>query len=320
VATLSREVHKIIAPFKAMSVDDDDACATRLMLHDFGFRGATCVEAAGIGGAAHLLNFLGTDTLPALDVLEDYYGSPDAGISVPATEHSVMTAAGPEGEFDQVVDHLLDEHPKGILSIVGDSFDIYNFCRVLASDRYHDRILNRDGVIVVRPDSGVPIDVILDCLKILAQGFGARENDKGYLALPPQIKILWGDGLDRKMIRQILSVVVGIHKWSLSNIATFGMGGGLLQKVHRDTQRFAFKCSAQRRNGVWRDIYKDPIDQSKASKRGKLMLDWSPQDGFATLPLMDCAQDSMNTVFELGHLIWNDNHIETMRKRAAWQE
>jgi nicotinamide phosphoribosyltransferase len=319
VATLSRETKRVILPHMERTMDAEAVKKALLyMLHDFGFRGATCVEAAGIGGAAHLLNFLGTDTLPALDILEDYYDSPNAGVSVPATEHSIMTAGGltQEGE-ERVVRHLLDQHPTGPLSIVGDSRDIYNFCENIIGGTFRDRILKRNGVIIPRPDSDDPLDVMPRCLSLLASKFGAHENKQGFLELPPQVKLLWGDGLDLEMIDKICLHVTQ-RNWSMSNIATFGMGGGLLQRVHRDTQRKAFKCSAQCQDGIWRDIWKDPIDKSKASKRGRLDL-VKVNDEYKTLTEAEAfkqgLRSEMNTVFETGNILKRFK-IDEMRDRA----
>lgn len=206
------------------------------------------------------------------------------------------------------------------MSVVGDSYNIYRFCEKISSSPYLERILARDGVFVVRPDSDDPLVVIEKCLRILAKGFGTVENIQGYKELPPQIKLLWGDGLDLIMIGQILNIIVGLHKWSMSNIATFGMGGGLLQRVHRDTQRFAFKCSAQKRNNVWHDIYKDPLDKSKTSKRGALALVYGDDGKLTTVPEHratenDLGKDQLQTVYENGHM-QKYNDLVGMRKRC----
>ena len=319
VATLSREVKKVILPYmqKSMSPEAVEQ-AIMFMLHDFGFRGATSVESAAWGGAAHLLNFLGTDTLPALDLLEDYYDAEDPGVSVPATEHSVMTAGGRKGEVD-VVGHLLKTHPKGILSIVADSYNVYDFCDKTLGITYRDQILKRDGVVVARPDSGEPKEVLPACLQRLARRFGVHTNEQGYQELPPQIKVLWGDGLQLGPIDELCDVVTKAG-WSMSNIATFGMGGGLLQRVHRDTQRFAFKCSAQKRDGVWHDIYKDPIDQSKASKKGTLALVYGDDHQLTTVPEHratenDLGKDQLQMVFMNGQMM-KYNDLTGMRKRC----
>jgi len=268
-ATLSREVKKVFKKYLDETATNSEGI--NFMLHDFGFRGVSSVEAAGIEGAGHLLNFLGTDTVKAMETAMEYYGAPLDGLaySVPATEHSVMTALGREGE-ETIVGQLLDSYPNGILSIVSDSYDIYNFAANILGTKYKDRILMRQGKVVCRPDSGDPVEVTIKLLKILGDKFGYTMNEKGYKVLHPKIGILWGDGINKDGIEEILRAMK-LNKWSAENIV-FGMGGGLLQKINRDTQRFAFKSSAQQRRGKWFDIWKSPIEGGKNSKRGRLIL------------------------------------------------
>jgi len=311
VATLSREVKKMISVFTEKTADNDGALD--FMLHDFGFRGVSSVEAAAIGGLAHLINFKGTDTVAALVAAQEYYGHEGAaGFSVPATEHSVMTSLGPDGE-ERIIGQLLEAYPTGILSVVSDSFDIYNTVENIIGGTYREQILERDGVFVVRPDSGDPVETVLRLLAILWEKFGGSLNSKGYRVINPKVKVLWGDGLDKQKIEEIL-VAITDAGWSVENIATFGMGGGLLQKINRDTQRFAFKCSAQKRDGTWYDIYKDPIDGSKASKRGRLKL-LRGVHGFSTVQQDRGGEDQLVTVFENGEITkeWN---FEGIRVRA----
>lgn len=271
------------------------------MLHDFGYRGASSHESAALGGAGHLIGARGTDTLPAMILAVHEYGAnlDELAFSVPATEHSVMTARGPEGEFE-VVDQLLADNPTGILSVVGDSYDIYAFAEKLGTD-YYGQIMQRDGKLVLRPDSGDPVETVVKLSGILAKHFGFTENSKGYAELNPHVGILWGDGLEPKTISEILDTTAGAG-FAADNYV-FGMGGGLLQKINRDTQRFAFKCSAQMREGEWVDIYKDPLDSSKVSKRGRLRLEYNKSVGeYSTTPLYgvgeaDDPANLLKTVF-----------------------
>ena len=132
-------------------------------------------------------------------------------------------------------------------------------------------MLQRDGTLVVRPDSGPPVDTVLRVLSILGDAFGTETNIKGYKVLPPQVRVIQGDGIDYDMVYEILAAMRR-DGWSADNIA-FGSGGGLLQRFDRDTQKFAFKCSAVRRSGVWHGVYKDPVtDPGKESKVGRLHL------------------------------------------------
>lgn len=274
VATLSRVAKEDLAD--ALDRTADSRAGLEFMLHDFGYRGATSHESAAIGGAGHLLNFLGTDTVPAMQVARKFYGAPLDGLaySVAATEHSIMTALGPDGEIG-ILDELLNDYPAGILSVVSDSYNIYDFVGEVV--KRADRIKARDGVFVVRPDSvdktgphPTPALLTAALVERLWDGFGGTVNGKGFKVLDPHVRVLWGDGIDREGIVEILALLA--HDGFSSENMVFGMGGGLLQKHNRDTQRFAFKSSAQRRDGMWHDVFKRPVDLSKASKRGRLAL------------------------------------------------
>ena len=306
VATQSRACKQMFKEF--LDKTSDNPNCINFMLHDFGYRGVSSDESAYIGGAAHLVNFLGTDTVPAMLAIVDAYGGnkdfTNLAYSVAATEHSVMTARGKEGEA-QIVSELIDLYPNGILSVVADSYDIYNFVDNIVGKQFKDRILARNGVFVVRPDSVTPEHPypeteVVWILESLWNSFGGSVNNKGYKVLNPKVRMLWGDGLDMEDIKQILKYVEE-KGFSVENLV-FGMGGGLLQKVNRDTQRFAFKSSAQCRNGVWYDIFKQPRDESKVSKKGKLKL-IKNGDSYKTVPINELGEDILTTVFENGKLI-----------------
>jgi nicotinamide phosphoribosyltransferase len=317
VASLSREVKVNIKEYLDLT---SDGGLLNFGLHDFGFRGASSWESAGIGGAAHLINFLGTDTVVAMEVAVNYYNAnlDNLAFSVAATEHSVMTALGKNGE-EQVVENLLNEYPTGILSVVSDSYDIYNFVDYIVGQKFRDRIKNRKGVFVVRPDSITPTHPTPEAemvwiIDTLWDHFGGTVNSKGYKLLTPCVRVLWGDGIDIEGIKKILYAVTKAG-FATENIACFGMGGGLLQKVNRDTQRCAFKCSAQYRDGQWYDIQKNPKDVSKASKKGKLKL--IKVDGeFETVGENDPGEDYLKVVFENGVLV-KEIDFDTVRKNAS---
>jgi nicotinamide phosphoribosyltransferase len=252
------------------------------MLHDFGYRGVGSNESSLLGGAAHLINFMGTDTVPALKFLHDNYKADynEIGFSVPATEHSVMTSEGKEGEA-KVVERLLDRYRTGILSLVGDSYDIYHFVRTIIKENAN-KILTRSpnaaGLckVVIRPDSNTelhpePGDQVVWIVRKLAAIFGSHKNSKGYNVLCPMVGVLWGDGIGPSGIKSILDKVEAAG--FSTECLVFGMGGGLLQKVNRDTQRFAFKCSHQIRGNTDVMVKKNPLDQSKKSKYGMMTLE-----------------------------------------------
>jgi nicotinamide phosphoribosyltransferase len=268
VATQSFYLKRMIQKYLDQTSDNTSA---DFKLHDFGFRGVSSVESASIGGAAHLLNFKGTDTLAALTFLRDYYLADVVGFSIPASEHSTITAWGEGYEVD-AMRNMLEQYPTGLVACVSDSFDIFSACSNLWGTILKENVLNRDGVLVVRPDSGNPVEVVLKVLDILGEKFGCTFNSKGYKVLNPKIRVIQGDGCDFETCELILSAME-CEKWATENIA-FGMGGALLQKLNRDTQKFTFKCSAiKKKDEIWTGVYKKPItDSSKNSKKGKLKL------------------------------------------------
>ena len=308
VATISREVKVLIIKYL---IENGDPTTIDFKLHDFGFRGVSSVESAGIGGAAHLVNFMGTDTVAALTFIQEYYNTEGMfGFSIPASEHSTITSWGKENEVD-AYRNMLTQYPEGLVAVVSDSYDIYNACENLWGKVLKDEILSREGTLVVRPDSGEPKDVVLKCTEILGAKIGYTVNEKGYKVLNPKIRIIQGDGVNYESIGEILEHLK-IHGWSADNVG-FGMGGALLQKVHRDTQKFAFKCSCATINGEDQDVYKDPItDHDKKSKRGRLKL--VKEDGkYLTKPLNEDGEDVLRTVFENGVILEEINFERVKR-------
>ena len=298
VATISREVKTLITKYLN---ETGDPSTIDFKLHDFGFRGVSSVQSAGIGGAAHLINFMGTDTVAALTFIQEYY-TPDGmfGFSIPAAEHSTITSWGRDNETD-AYRNMLQQYPEGLVAVVSDSYDIYNACEKIWGEVLKDEILQRNGTLVVRPDSGEPKDVVLKCTQILGEKIGFTVNEKGYKVLNPKIRIIQGDGVNYESIGEILEHLKN-HGWSADNVA-FGMGGALLQKVHRDTQKFAFKCSCATVNGEDRDVYKDPAtDHGKKSKRGRLKL-VKENETYITKALNEDGEDILQTVFENGKIL-----------------
>lgn len=267
VATNSREQKKIIMKYLE---ETGDPTTVAFKLHDFGCRGVSSMETAGIGGCAHLTQFLGTDTVPALIVADEYYDCECAGFSIPASEHSTMTTYTKEGEVE-AYENMLNTYPKGLVAVVSDSYDIYNACSEIWGTILKDKVMAREGTLVIRPDSGHPPDVDLKILQILGEKFGAKKNEKGYLVLDEHVRIIQGDGIDKEMLETILEHLKQ-NGWSADNIA-FGSGGGLLQKMNRDTLKCAFKCSNIVINDNNIDVFKDPIDApGKKSKKGKMTV------------------------------------------------
>ena len=318
VATLSAEIRKLIDFY--LFVTGSSRENLNFMLHDFGYRGASSTESAMLGGSAHLLNFSGTDTIPALTIPINYYNAPTSvyGFSVQATEHSVMTSLGSKGEFDQVL-YVINQAKDGILSIVIDSYDYKGFLEEATMETPLNeaicKFLDKEGnKIVFRPDSGEPVSTARECLNTLEKGFDTHLTTKGYKVFDDNIGLLWGDGLNYQKIRDILFAMKSDY-WAAENII-FGMGGGLHTSVNRDTQRNAFKCSAQLRNGEWHDIFKNPLDSSKKSKTGRFKLT-KYNDIFITTPINTNGKDYLQTVFKDGELLvdekFNDIKCRTLQ-------
>lgn len=268
VATLAANIKSMIFEYLVTTADDPEA-TINFALHDFGYRSASSDESADIAAGAHLLSFRGTDTTTGIEFLMDYYGADVCGWSVIATEHSVMSSRGREGEFD-VLQDVLNKYRTGILSVVIDTYSWRNFIKV-SGTTFKYQILNRDGKFVFRPDSGPPVETTLEILEMLGEYFGYTYNKQGYKILNPKIGVLWGDGINKDGVEDILKAIRAAG-WCCSNLI-FGMGGHLNHSdVKRDTQRCAFKSSYQIANGVGINTYKDPLDSSKKSKKGRLAL------------------------------------------------
>ena len=277
VATQSKYIKNIITNYLEKS---GDPTTIGFKLHDFGSRGVSSMESAGIGSAAHLVNFMGTDTISGVLFAREYYDASMAGFSIPAAEHSTITSWGRAGEVKAYSNMVAQfGKPGALLAVVSDSYDIYAACRMWGTE-LKQQVIDSGATVVIRPDSGDPVEVLPKMFNILGETFGYTTNSKGYKVLN-NVRILWGDGINQLSIRSILGVIVDLHGWSADNLA-FGMGGALLQQLDRDTQKFAMKCSAAEINGEWVDLFKDPItDSGKASKKGRVTL-WTSGGEFQT--------------------------------------
>jgi nicotinamide phosphoribosyltransferase len=269
VATLSWKCKKVIRA-GLEKTSDDVAGQLPFKLHDFGARGVSSAESAGLGGMAHLVNFQGTDTMEALLAARRYYGADMAGFSIPAAEHSTMTSWGRAREEDAYRNMLDRFDGEGrIVAVVSDSYDLDAAVADIWGGSLRDEVLGRAGTLVVRPDSGDPIETPLRTMKILWEKFGGSVNSKGYRVLDPHVRVIQGDGMTEGSIGRLVARMIE-EGFAIDNIA-FGMGGGMLQHVNRDTLRFAMKANAmQDDRGEWRDVFKMPsTDPGKASKAGR---------------------------------------------------
>ena len=311
--TVATQSNYIRRKLKAQLDRTGSAAGLDFMLHDFGYRGVSSQESAGIGGAAHLLNFNGTDTVAGIELLREYYNPGDQliGASIPASEHSTITSWGKERELD-AMRNMLTSYPTGPVACVSDSYNIWRACTEYWGRELRMEVLGRDGVLVVRPDSGDPASVDVRCLALLGEALGCIENDKGFKVLNPKVRLIQGDGVNCESITEVLEAMQ-FDGWAAENIV-FGSGGALLQKMDRDTQKFAFKCSAIRIDGEWRDVFKDPItDPGKRSKRGRLRLVDHGQGNFSTVS--GEGEDLLQEVFRNGELLVDQN-LSDIRARA----
>ncbi len=321
VASLSYLCRGIIKTAMQKTCDGLDGLPFKL--HDFGARGASSQQSAALGGLGHLVNFAGTDTVSALIGAARWYGmnTPErmAGFSIPAAEHSTMTSWGRDAEVDAYRNMLKQFGGAGkIVAVVSDSYDLWNAIDNLWGGELRDEVLQNGGTLVIRPDSGDPVKVVREALERLAVRFGTRINSKGYKVLPDSVRLIQGDGINPVSLQKIIDAVIEAG-FSIDNLA-FGMGGGLLQQVDRDTLGWAMKASAARVDGAWRDVYKDPItSRAKRSKRGRLAVVQDASGQIDTIREDELAgrDNLLRPVFRNGQLLVQDDLL-TIRARAGW--
>ena len=318
VASLSYLCKKQIK--QALIKSADDLSSLDFQLHDFGARGASSLETVALGGLAHLVNFKGTDSVSALLAAKRWYNVNEMpAFSIPAAEHSTITAWGKDREVDAYQNMVEQFAGEGKLySVVSDSYDLWNALEHIWGEQLKDMVIEKGGRLVIRPDSGNPIEIVCKTLEILAEKFGYRINQKGYKVLPDYLRIIQGDGINPKSLPQILDAIIE-KGFSVENV-NFGMGGGLLQQVNRDTMSWAMKASAICINGQWQEIYKDPItSQSKRSKKGVLALVKSANN-WETIKLSELngQTNQLQTVFLNGELCFEENLTEIRHRSEAY--
>jgi nicotinamide phosphoribosyltransferase len=286
-------------------------------VHDFGYRGCSSEAQAALTGLGHLLSFNGSDTVPAREFGMSYYNVypsyPLMG-SVPASEHSVMCSFGKQDELE-AFRHMLRLYPTGIVSIVSDTYDVYQALTTFA-EKLRPEILSRDGKVVFRPDSGHPEDIIcgdpkaaegspefLGAIRLLDKGFGSTVNSKGYKVLNPKVGLIYGDGM---YLERYIRTLERLEKmgYAASNLV-IGVGG-ILRNHSRDTLGFALKAVYVEINGQPRDIEKTPItDKKKQSHKGRVALviedgEYKTIDQCSDEDLKRCV---LQTVFKDGEII-----------------
>ena len=312
IATNSFYAKKIINHYLSLSADNTDSLPFKL--HDFGYRGVSSEETAGLGAMAHLIIFMGTDTLAGITYANKYYDANEMiAFSVPASEHSVACSYGPEMEEKYFL-NMLEQYPTGIVSIVSDTYNVFNFVGTM-SIKFKEKILSREGTVVFRPDSGDPIEVNKELINILWDVFSEQGTitSTGHKLLPSQVRLIQGDGINIDILNNFLLEMTQLG-YSAENWV-FGSGGGLLQKFDRDTQKFAIKASYGEREikGSHANIiHKFPISKNpvtsvgKKSKAGQLKL-VKNTSGYNTVTsedkeLFESSIDQLELVFENGEI------------------
>lgn len=321
VATNSNYCRLIIK--RALNLSADDANAEiSYKLHDFSARGVSSLETAAIGGMSHLVNFMGTDTISGIARAMKSYDSGVCGHSIPAAEHSTQTAWGKEHEYDAYLNMVKQyAKPGAIFAVVSDSYDIYNAVEnIWIGQGLLEMVKNAGATVTIRPDSGDPTVVPIDIIEIIAEKYGYTVNSKGYKVLPPEVRVIQGDGITPETIKIILDKLLA-KGYSASNIV-FGMGGGLGQLVNRDTYGFAMKCSAAEVNGEWIDVFKQPkTDSGKNSKRGRLAFVIDETSNYSTVTIQEVEAfgyvDMLRTVYENGPVESAYENFQTIRDRVA---
>lgn len=324
VASCCYKYRKLVDFYFNKTVSDDLMFLRDYTVHDFGYRGDSSEESAAISGAAHLLSFKGSDTVPALTFLENFYNANPEGImsSVPASEHSVMCSFGREDELG-AFKNMLRLYPSGIVSIVSDTFDVYRVLTEFASI-LKDDILSRDGKVVFRPDSGNPEYIICGdpnapegsnewkgAIRLLDEMFASTVNEKGFKQLNPKVGLIYGDGMYYDRYKRTLERLEQMG-YAASNLV-IGVGG-ILRNHSRDTMGFAIKATHVIVNGEPRDIEKDPVtDHGKKSHKGLLNLFCDEFRNYTTNDQCSIEQEKigiLETVFLDGKLTKEFNFTE----------
>lgn len=304
--------------------------------HDFSSRGMQHPEAAVSSSLGFLTSFKGTDTIPALEAAAYYYNDKDVAFSVPASEHAVMTAYGREDEI-QGFKRLMEQYPTGILSVVSDSFDLWKVCTEFVTT-LKEQILARDGKLVIRPDSGDPIDIICGTseaygkyegkwedapaakgvIELLWNVFGGTVNEQGFKVLDPHIGAIYGDSITLERAQQICERLK--TKGFASTNIVLGVGSYSMGYATRDNQGGAVKATYCEVNGIGREIFKDPITDDGTKKSAKGLMKVVLKDNIYTL-IDQVSWDEEHTgelreVFKNGKIIVNET-LSEIRNRLV---
>ncbi len=330
-ATIAKQYRKVLDKyaFETSSIED----FVSWQGHDFSMRGMGGIEAAVTSAAGHLLSFTGTDTIPAIDFLEEYYNANSdkelIGGSVAATEHSVMCMGTNDREFETFKRLIVDVYPKGIVSIVSDTWDLWKVLKDYLP-KLKEEIISREGKVVIRPDSGDPVDIICgnpngqtqeECkgvVELLWDVFGGHINTKGYKELIPQIGAIYGDSITIERASQICERLK--NKGFASTNIVLGIGSFTYQYNTRDTFGFAMKATYGEVNGEGRAIFKDPITDDGTKKSAKGLLKVELENGsyklYDEVSWEEEKQGELKEVFRDGNLLI-DHSLTEIRSRIV---
>lgn len=282
--------------------------------HDFSMRGMAGLEAAIISGMAHMTAFSGSETIPAIEALEQYYNADSTreliAATVPATEHSVMCAGGKDAEIETYRRLINKLYPTGFISIVSDTWDFWNIIENVLPKLKKD-IIARDGRVVIRPDSGDPVDIICGlrtnphfntrikegkfycCYNpfnddaeyvevsegqyygayyMLGKIFGWNTTIRDYLYPSSKIGLIYGDSITLERQRDIYTRLESANLAACNLV--LGVGSYTYQLKSRDSLGFAIKATACIVNGELREIFKHPKtdDGTKNSLKGLISV------------------------------------------------
>jgi len=313
------------------------------LCHDFSMRGMAGLEASITSGMGHLTSFVGSETIPAIDAVEEYYNI-DAekeliAATVPATEHSVMCAGGIDDEFGTFKRLITEVYPKGFVSIVSDTWDLWKVVTDYLP-RLKNEILARDGRLVVRPDSGDPVDIICGYTKdklneltfeeasrpeakgvyqLLWETFGGAINEKGYKVLDAHIGVIYGDSITIERQREIYKRLE--EKGFAATNLVLGIGSYTYQYRTRDSLGFAMKATWCQINGEPKEIFKQPKTDSgmKNSLKGLIQVLKDENDKYYAkdgVSRYDEGYGCLQTVFWDGKL-YNETTLTEIRKRLT---
>jgi len=328
-ATIAHEYNKILNMYAKET--NGDASFVQFQGHDFSMRGMSSVESAANSGLGHLLSFVGTDTIPAIYQAEKYYNADIEkeliGTSIPATEHSVMCAGGSDNEFDTYKRLINEVYPSGFVSIVSDTWDLWSCIENIIKPLKED-IMNRDGRVVIRPDSGDPVKIIcgdekeegiakIGLIEALWNIFGGTINENGYKVLDPHIGAIYGDSIT---IDRCKDICEGLKSKGFASInMVFGIGSYTYQYNTRDTAGWAMKSTMCVIDGFQKHIFKDPMtdDGIKKSNIGRVAVIDCEKDGLKYVDGLindDFLPDKMRTIYENGNLLV-DESFDSIKKR-----